>query len=174
MLAYLFVAFAVLLRFMPHAMNFTPVGASLLFFGARGSRRQFWVPVVLLAVSDLLLNRFVYAYPFTWDQVISWVWYAAIILLGTRLRENAGILRLTGASLATSVSFFLLSNGFVWAAGDMYPRTLSGLWTCYAAGLPFFRHTVEGDLLFTAVMFGTPVLLEATAKAISRKNQAAA
>jgi hypothetical protein len=174
MLAYLFVAIAVLLRFMPHAMNFTPVGASLLFFGARGARKQLWVPVALLAASDLLLNRFVYAYPFTWDQLISWVWYAAIILLGTRLRENAGILRLAGASLATSISFFLLSNGFVWGAGDMYPRTLNGLWTCYAAGVPFFRHTVQGDLLFTAVMFGTPVLLEAAARALARNSSAAA
>src|ERR1700745_3931710 len=63
---YLFVIFAVLARmpFMPHPWGFTPVAAALLYFGARGSRRQLWVPFALLAASDVILNKFVYAYPF--------------------------------------------------------------------------------------------------------------
>jgi hypothetical protein len=40
----------------------------------------------------------------------------------------------------------------------MYPKTVSGLLTCYVAGLPFFRSAVVGDLLFTAAMFGLPAL----------------
>ena len=36
MLAYLFIALAVAVRFMPHPWTFTPVAAALLFFGARG------------------------------------------------------------------------------------------------------------------------------------------
>ena len=28
---------------------------------------------------------------------------------------------------------------------------------CYVAGVPFFRRALEGDLLYTAVMFGLPV-----------------
>jgi len=35
------------------------------------------------------------------------------------------------------------------------------LLTCYDAGIPFFRHGVVGDLLFTAAMFATPVLFHA-------------
>ena len=55
MLPYLFVLFAIAVRFLPfagplnvlpHAWHFTPLAASLLFFGARGSRRQMWVPLV--------------------------------------------------------------------------------------------------------------------------------
>ena len=58
MLAYLFVIFAVVARmpFMPHPWNFTPVAAALLYFGARGSRRQLWVPFALLAASDVILT----------------------------------------------------------------------------------------------------------------------
>ncbi|MBV9573551.1 MAG: hypothetical protein JOY93_05820 [Acidobacteriales bacterium] len=41
----------------------------------------------------------------------------------------------------------------------MYPRTWAGLTSCYVAGIPFFRHAVEGDLLFTVAMFATPALL---------------
>ena len=74
MLAYLFVIFAVAMRmpFMPHPWNFTPVAAALLYFGARASRRQLWIPFAMLAASDLVLNKFVYAYQFSWDQYISW------------------------------------------------------------------------------------------------------
>jgi hypothetical protein len=160
MLAYLFIVFAVLSRmpFMPHPWGFTPVAAALLYFGARGSRRWLWVPFVLLAASDLVLNKFVYAYPFTADQLLSWAWYGAILWLGTQLHENSGWLRVAGAALASSISFFALSNFAVWAFGTMYPKTLSGLVTCYAAGLPFFRRGVAGDILFTAVMFGAPAI----------------
>jgi hypothetical protein len=169
MLAYLFVIFAVVARmpFMPHPWNFTPVAAALLYFGARGSRRQLWVPFALLAASDLVLNKFVYAYPFTSDQLVVWAWYAAILLLGTRLRENTSWLRIGGAALASSVSFFLVSNFAVWASGSMYPKNVSGLMTCYAAGVPFFRRGLAGDMLFTAVLFGVP----AVAAALSRSGK---
>jgi hypothetical protein len=156
MLAYLFVIFAVLARmpFMPHPWGFTPVAAALLYFGARGSRRQLWVPFALLAASDLVLNKFVYAYPFGSVQLVVWAWYAAILVLGTQLRENTGWLRVAGAALASSVSFFAISNFAVWAFGTMYPKTVAGLETCYAAAIPFFRRGAAGDLVFTAAMFG--------------------
>jgi hypothetical protein len=50
----------------------------------------------------------------------------------------------------------------------MYPKTSSGLIACYAAGVPFFRRAVEGDLLFTCAMFGLPVVLHALSEAIHR------
>src|SRR5277367_5009356 len=176
MLAYLFVVFAVLSRmpFMPHPWGFTPVAAALLYFGVRGSRRQLWVPFALMAASDVILTRFVYAYPFTWDQFVVWAWYAAILMLGTRLRENSNWLRIGGAALASSVSFFLVSNFAVWISGTMYPKTVSGLMTCYAAGVPFFRRGLAGDMLFTAVMFGLPVLAAAIVRSMHKPHGAAA
>lgn len=168
MLAYLFVLLAVAVRFLPHPLAFTPVAAALLYFGARGSRRQLWVPVALLAVSDVVLTKIVYAYPFSWDHFVTWAWYAAILWLGTGLRENSKPLRIVGAALASSVSFFVVSNFAVWAAWSMYPKTLAGLMTCYAAALPFFRRGVEGDLLFTAAMFGVPVAIGVLARWMNR------
>ena len=160
MLAFLFVIFAVAIRFMPHPWAFTPVAGALLFFGARSSRRNLWIPLALLAVSDVILTKVVYSYVFSWDHFVTWVWYAAILWLGTRLGKDAKPLPIIGAALASSVSFFVISNFAVWACwNDMYPRTWNGLMTCYAAGLPFFRPAVEGDLLFTVAMFATPVVL---------------
>jgi hypothetical protein len=175
MLAYLFVIFAVVARmpFMPHPWNFTPVAAALLYFGARGSRRQLWVPFVLLAASDVILTKFVYAYPLHWDQLVVWAWYAAILLLGTRLRENSNWLRIGGAALTSSVSFFVVSNFAVWASGTMYSKTVSGLMTCYAAGVPFFRRGLAGDMLFSAVMFGVPAVAAVVARSVHKPQGAA-
>ena len=161
MLTYVFILFALAVRFLPHPMAFTPVGAALLFFGARGPRRQLWVPLALLAASDVILTTLIYRYPFSWDHFVTWTWYAGMLGLGTTLKQNAGPVRILGSALAGSVAFFLVSNFAVWAAWDMYPRTFAGLLTSYEAGIPFFRHAATGDLLFAAAMFGLPALFHA-------------
>jgi hypothetical protein len=170
MLAYVFILFAVAVRFMPHPMAFTPVGAALLFFGARGPRRQLWVPLVLLAASDVVLTTLVYKYPFSWDHFVTWTWYAGMLWLGTSLKRNSGAFRILGSALAGSISFFLVSNFAVWAAWNMYPRTFAGLLTCYEAGIPFFRHGVVGDLVFTTAMFGIPALFHAIAGRLDKSG----
>jgi len=180
MLPYIFVLLAIAVRFLPfagplnilpHAWHFTPVAASLLFFGARGSRRQMWVPLVLLAATDVVLTKFIYAYAFSWDHLVTWAWYAAILWLGTGLRKKASFWRVGGAALTSSVSFFLVSNFAVWAAWpQMYPRGFSGLMMSYTAGLPFFRGTVESDLFFSAAFFGTPVLIHALSEWLHRSS----
>jgi hypothetical protein len=163
MLAYIFVIFALAVRFLPHPLAFTPVGASLLFFGARGPRRQMWIPLCLLAASDVILTTLVYHYVFSWDHFVTWAWYAAMLALGTTLRQNPGALRIAGSALLGSITFFLVSNFAVWAAWDMYPKTFAGLMLCYDAGLPFFRRGLEGDLLFTAAMFAMPFVVRTVA-----------
>ncbi len=170
MLAYAFILFAIVFRFMPHPMAFTPVGAALLFFGARRPRRELWIPLALLAASDVVLTTMFYRYPFSWDHFVTWAFYAAMLWLGTTLKQNAGALRILGSALAGSVTFFLVSNFAVWAAWDMYPRTVSGLLACYDAGIPFFRHGVVGDLLFTAIMFGVPVAFHAVSERMSKSG----
>ena len=160
MLAYLFVIFAVLFRLVPHTMGFAPVVGALLFFGARMPRRQMWVPIALLAGSDVLLTKFFYGYPFTPDHLASWAFYAAALWLGTRLGTEAKALRIGGAALASSVAFFIVSNFAVWAVWNMYPKNWEGLMACYVAAIPFFRNALAGDLLFTAVMFSVPVFVD--------------
>ena len=176
MLAYLFVFLALLMRIpsVPHPWGFTPVTAALLYFGARGSRRQLWIPLGLLMASDVILDKFFYSYPLSWDLVLTWAWYAAMLWIGTRLRENAKPLPVLGAALAGSISFFMISNFGVWAATAMYSKTLAGLATCYVAAIPFFRRGLEGDLLFAAVMFGVPAVASAVARSMSHPNGTAA
>jgi len=173
MLPYIFVLFAIAIRFLPflgplnflpHAWHFTPLAASLLFFGARGSRRQIWVPLALLMATDVILTLFFWKYPFTWDTLVIWAWYAAILWLGTGLREKSGMWRVVVAAAASSVSFFVVSNLAVWASSSMYPKTLAGLVTCFELAVPFFRNTAVSDMLFSLAFFAVPALQAALAE----------
>jgi len=184
MLPYLFVLLAIAVRFLPfagplnvlpHAWHFTPVAASLLFFGARGSRRQMWVPLVLMVAADFVLTRYFYASALSWDQLIIWAWYAGILWLGTSLREKSGFWRVAGAAVSSSVSFFLISNFGSWIAmPQLYPRSFSGVMICYAAGIPFFRNTAVSDLFFSLAFFGLPVLTHALSEWMRRSDNRAA
>ena len=174
MLAYLFVILAVAVRFMPHPWMFTPVVGSLLFFGSRGSRRQLWIPFVLLAASDVVLTKWVYAYPLSWDLYVTFAWYAAVLWLGTRLGAKTKWLPVVGAALASSISFYLISNLAVWASTDLYPKNMSGVMECYVAALPFFRHALAGDLIFTVAMFALPMALHALSGVGGQSDHAAA
>jgi hypothetical protein len=173
MLPYLFVILAVVVRFMPHPWMFTPVTGSLLFFGARGPRRQIWIPFVLLATSDVLLTKLVYHYPFTPDHFVTFAWYAAVLWVGTRLGAKTKFVPVIGAALASSVSFYLITNLAAWAWLDMYPKNLSGVMMSYVAALPFFRNALAGDLIFTLAMFATPMALRALS-GVSRPSDNAA
>jgi hypothetical protein len=175
MLAYIFLAFAIGLRFavalevLPYPFNFAAIGAALLFFGAFVERRRQWGIALAAAVTaDLVLTRFVYALPFQWDILATFAWYAAILWLGSLLRHNAGALRVGGAALTASVSFFLVSNFAVWAFTGLYPKTLAGLMTSYTLAIPFFRSTLAGDLFFTAAFFATAALMQGFARAQQR------
>ncbi len=178
MLAYLFVVIAVAVRvlagtgtFATH--GFTPVGAALLFFGSRMPRKQFFGPVALLMASDLYLNFRVYHLPFTWDQTVVWAWYVGACFLGVLLHNRVKPLYVGGAALGSSVSFFLITNFAVWAAGYVgYPKTLAGLAASYTAALPFFRPGLASDLMFSAIFFGLPALVAyATRSAASERAQ---
>jgi hypothetical protein len=172
MLAYLFVVLSVVLRFISLPVAFTSVAASLLFFGARQPKSRMWIPLALLVAADIVLTRLVYAYPVSADHLVTWAWYIAVILLGGKLKEKAGSLRVGGAALAASVSFFLLSNFAVWVVWEMYPKTLAGLAACYVAALPFFRHSLAGDLFFTVVFFGLGALVEGVRSPAAEKRAA--
>jgi len=164
MLAYLFVLVAVASRFLPHPdgwVQFTPLGAALLYFGARAPRKRMWIPLVVLIAADVYLTKVTYAYPLTAEHVVTWAWYAGVIVLGgALLGRQVNPLRVAAGSLAASITFFVGSNFAVWAVWHMYPRTLAGLATAYVAAIPFFRNQVLADLLFAGVLFAIGALVE--------------
>lgn len=164
---------AVMMRLVPHIPNFAPVTAAALFGAAYLPRRYALItPLLVMAISDYLL---LYISPFAhpalnfshlqplgamFNGTTAWVWGSFMVsgLLGLSLRKKPGALKVGGVSLLASLQFFLITNFGVWAAGA-YARDLSGLAASYAAGLPFLRWTVLGDLFYTACFFGLYALV---------------
>jgi hypothetical protein len=171
MSAYFVLLFAVLSRILPHTfhavgMNFTAVGGSLLFFGARRSRWQAVFAVLALAATDYYLTVYAYGFPFHVSSYLAtWAWYGAICLLGSGLlAKRANALRVTTGVLATSTSFFVLSNFMVWAAGGMYPATAAGLGACYVAAIPFYANDLISTAIVAGALFGVPALAKDIAR----------
>jgi len=163
MAAYLLLVLAVLSRLMPHPdwWNFTAVGGALLYFGARRSWREMLAPLAALMATDYVLTVFSYHYAFRWQAyVTTWGWYMAVMALGwILLHTRTTFLRVAAGVVLGPTSFFLVSNYGVWAAGDMYPRTLGGLITCYAAAIPFYRNDLVSTAIVAGLAFGAPVLV---------------
>jgi hypothetical protein len=161
--AYLLILIAVLTRVVPHTgwMNFTAVGGALLYFGARRSWREMLTPLAVLAATDYCLTVFTYHYSFHWQAyVITWAWYAAIIALGQiLLHAHATLVRVSAGALLGPTSFFVVSNFAVWAGSAMYPHTLAGLVSCYAAAIPFYRNDLASTAIVLGIAFGVPALL---------------
>jgi len=163
MLSYLVLLFALLSRLLPpvlhlSAWNFTAVGGSLLFFGARRPRWQSAIAVAALMVTDYLLTVHAYHYPFhIASYLVTWAWYAGVCLLGHQLLQRATTLRVTAAVLTSATSFFLLSNFVVWL-GAMYAHSFAGLTACYVAALPFYRNDLISTGLVAGALFGLPAL----------------
>ena len=68
------------------------------------------------------------------------------------------VLRVAAGVLASATSFFLLSNFVVWIGSGMYPHSPSGLAACYVAALPFYANDLISTGVFSAALFGLPVL----------------
>ena len=166
MLAYLFIVIAVAVRLLPHPWHLTPLGAALLFFGAKRPVREWIAPMLLLMSADVYLTTVHYRMHVGADQFVTWAWYVAALAIGYALVRKVDAVRVVGASLASAVTFFLVSNFATWAFQDMYPKTLAGLIQCYTMAIPFFRGTFASDLIFTPVLFTVPYALSL----IERRN----
>ncbi len=164
MAAYLLIVFALLTRLIPHPdwLNFTAVGGALLYFGARRPWREMLGPVAALIATDYVLTVFTYHYAFHWQAyVTTWIWYLSVMALGQiLLRTRTTFLRVAAGVILGPTMFWVVSNYAVWAvSGGMYPHTLSGLETCFIAGLPFYRNDLISTSIVGGLAFGVPVLL---------------
>ena len=142
------IIFAALTRLMPHPPNFTPIIAMGLFGGAylKDKRWALMLPVVAMLLADLFLG---------FHGTMIWVYGSLIIITVMGFLLNSGVTLKNGAmaTLGGSLLFFLVTNFGVWASGSFYPKTVEGLISCYAAGIPFFGNTLAGSVFYSGLMF---------------------
>jgi len=148
---------AAAMRLLPHPPNMTPIAAIALFGGAyfTTKRTAFLVPLAAMYLSDLALGFFVYDFGlFHGFMPFVYVSFAVTVCLGSLIRHRLTPLTIGGAALMSSVLFFIVANFGVWLVGNLYPKTVTGLASCYVAAIPFFRNTLAGNVFYSLVLFG--------------------
>lgn len=145
-LPYGLIAAGTVLRVMPHAPNFAPIGAMALFGGAVfPGAWAFAVPLAAMFLSDIVLGFYA-----------GWIWvygsFALIVLIGMTLRARRPPIRIAATALASSVLFFVITNFGEWL-GPLYPHTVAGLRSDFIAAIPFFRNTALSDLIYSLAFF---------------------
>jgi len=148
MLAISLIIIGILLRFIPHTANFTPVAAIAIFAGVYLNKKQaLIVPILVMVLSDIFLGLH-NVVVFTWGSFI------LVTLLGMWAKNHKTVKGIISTSVVSSVLFYVITNFGVWMMG-WYPQTAKGLLDCYILGLPFLRNFGVATLIYTAVFFGT-------------------
>lgn len=145
--------------------NFKPVAAIAIFCGFLFSHSRVGLLVGIGAVVGIMLisdaTLGFYEWP-TMFAVYSSMLLACVLgnLAGGWFANPTRLVQLgslTTMAFVSSCIFFMLTNAAVVFAG-WYPFSLAGFISSYAAGVPFFKFTVFGDLIFTIGIFSFYVL----------------
>ena len=163
-----FILIAAFSRIIPHMPNFSPLGAIGLFGAAHFQKKwqAFLIPIAATWLSDLFINNVIYAqfYPkFTWlYEGFYWQYgsYGLITFAALFIFKEINTQKVLAGALTSSLIFFLITNLGCFPGSIIYPQNLSGLLTCYAAGIPFLKGTMLGDLFYSGVLFGSFALLQ--------------
>lgn len=154
-LAISWVLVGVLGRLLPHPANVTPLTSIALFAGSRLTRGvALTVVLVTTATTDILL-AFLKGYPLIGGWTLfNYTGFIAIIGLGSRLHNRKWPMVVSYVVLS-SLGFWVWTNFGTWLTSGIYPKTGSGLENCYIAALPFLRHALLGDLVWSGIFFGS-------------------
>ncbi|MCF8298134.1 MAG: hypothetical protein K9J13_11355 [Saprospiraceae bacterium] len=148
---------AAALRLLINIPNVTPIAAMALFGGAYFGKRHigYIIPLVTLFVSDLVLMWINPEFGFHATMIYVYIGFAIAVTIGIAMKKKVNVYSIFGASLLSSIVFFLLTNFGAWMTQMMpYPMNIAGLMECYTAGLPFLRWEALGTLGFSTVFFG--------------------
>ena len=159
--------------------NFSAFYGLAFCAGAFFPRRvKWWLPLGTLVVTDIALD--VYYQSFGALQLVNYLAYALIILLGTRFRRSSRFLGLLAGGIAGAILFYLLTNTASWLFDPAYTKDLAG-WIIaltkgtsgYPPTLEFFRNTLMSGGLFTGLFAGALKLTEAAEPAKEKEPEPA-
>jgi hypothetical protein len=167
MIYFLIISIAAVSRFVPHIPNFAPITALAIFSAVYLPKKQaIVVPLAARFISDLFIGFF------AWPLMLAV--YASHLLgvlfgLWIKREKSSRWLKILASSLGASLLFFGITNfAFLYA---QYPHNWSGIVQAYAAGLPFLRGTLLGDMAYTTALFGAYALAKnwAVQKQLAKK-----
>lgn len=165
-LAACLIAIGVAGRLLPHAWNFAPIVAIGLVAGAYlGKRFAFVVPVLAMVASDIFIGFYGWKLNLTVYLAMALSGAIGLMLRRRRTPVSIGLAAVLGSTL-----FYLVTNSAVWYLGSSYPPGVSGLIASLAAGLPFFRNAVVGDVWYSFALFGAFELAQAVVRAVKNRG----
>ena len=139
--------------------NFAPLAAIALCGAIYFPRKyKFTVPFAALLISDVVLDLYYGASLFEPLILCRYVAFALVGVLGLAVSKQVSLKTIVPASLAGSVLFYVITNGFSWLTDPGYVKSFLGFVQALTLGLPqysatptwmFFRNSVVSDLLFT-------------------------
>ena len=129
-------------RLIPHPWNFTPILAAGVFSGFyfKNFILGSFIVVCSMFIADLFIG-FHDTMFFTYISLVAAVSFGILI-------KNFKIVETIFAGLASSVSFFIITNFGSWLTLDMYEKNLSGLINSYILAIPFFHNTLLSTLTY--------------------------
>ncbi len=142
--------------------NTAPLMAMCLGGGLLLGWRFFWVPAVLVLVSDLFLGLSHGTGPGGYTLVSAAIYTLAALggaAIGSRFRDGGGGRRwwlMLAGTWGASLAFYLLSNTYVWMMSPEYAKSLAGWWQSQTIGIPgpfppsiyFLRNALIGDTIW--------------------------
>ena len=151
----------VLSRMITDIPNFTATIALVMFTGYLIQNRLLSILIILTSqvVSDLYLG--IYS-----SMIFVYAAYISIVLLSPIIMNKINTKSVIFSSIISPSIFFIISNFGVWLTGSMYTFNLSGLITCYVAGIPFFDESLISTILFALTIFSIMKLIRKEPKEI--------
>ena len=138
--------------------NFKPIAAIALFLGFYCHDRR---TAVLTVVAVMLISDWFFGFysPILMLSVYSSIALACVlgyVMKGWLQQSESTVVRagaVTGAVLVSSVIFYLVTNIAVALVSPWYPNSIAGIAESLAAGIPFFKYTLAGNLMFSLGIF---------------------
>lgn len=139
--------------------NFSPLLALSVYSGACVTDRRwsFALPLGVMVVSDFgiwaLSGEFEWGFPPS--QPVVYACFAAVVLMGTLLKNHRHFAWAMPVGYLGEALFFLVTNFAVWWFGEgrSYPLTAAGLATCYAMAIPFLGRSLGSTTFYTLLLF---------------------
>lgn len=158
-------------RLIPHAPNFTAIGAIAIFGGSvvKDKKLAFLLPLSALLLSDLFFQLFTTTKGFYGvSQLFVYAAFMIITALATLIKNRSAV-NIALAAVWSGIIFFVISNMGVWLSSTIYPKTLAGFASCLAIALPFYSNDILGNFalntilgtgFYAAIMFAAYSLIE--------------
>ena len=137
-------------RIIPHPWNFTPVLAVGVFSGFyfRQIYISLFIVIFSMFIGDLYLG-------FHNTMIFTYISLSVAVFIGLFVKKFK-LSEIFFSGLASSLSFFIITNFGAWLTLAMYEKNLAGLLNSYALAIPFFHNTLISTflyLMFIKVLF---------------------